>query len=148
MLNMETSQRIIGLTAILAAFAFAAGCHTTPPPPPDPTAPNADWAQVLRRLDDSGLSHNDQRTIHSPDEIAKLKGFFPELTTTNQSSLHGGWVPWIVVHFHRADGTETWVSSDFRIYRVDDGRRGDFVLASGFTDYVDQLFRRPEPTSP
>jgi hypothetical protein len=153
MSNMQTSWRFIGLTTFLAAFALAVGCRTTPPPPvpADPNAAgatDANWAQVLRRLDDSGLAHNDQRTVHSPDDIASLKAFFPDLTTATQSSLHGGWVPWIVVHFHRADGTDTWISSDYRLYRVDDGRRGDFVLAAGFTDYLDQLFRRPLSTSP
>jgi hypothetical protein len=150
---MEMPRRFIGLSTILAAIVLAVGCQSTPPAPDSADAsaspnPNADWTQVLRWRDDSNLTHNDQRTLTAANETAALKQFFPELTTANQSSLHGDWAPWIVIHFHHANGTETFVSSDYRIYRIDEGRRGDFVLAPGFADYIDQLFQRTRPTSP
>jgi hypothetical protein len=152
---MESLPRVIGRTALLAVLALAAGCRTTPPSAPlgptDPVAagrPDANWAQVLRWRDDSGLAHNDQRTVSSPAELARLRRFFPDLATQSESSLHGSWPAWVVVHFHRANGTDTYVSTDYRIYRIDDGSRGDFVLAPGFIDYVYQLFTAPAPAAP
>jgi hypothetical protein len=105
---------------------------------PDPAT---NWAQVLRSMDDMGLVRNDPPlTVSGPQEIARLQAFFPEAHTMTASTMHAAWTPWIIVHFHTADGKDTFVLSDYRIYRVGDGRRGDFVLTPGFTEYVDRLF--------
>jgi hypothetical protein len=150
---METAKMCSGWKWWLAAVVLLAGCQPsaqTPPPAtgaPDPAQtpdPTTNWAQVLRAMDDMGLTHNDAPlTVSSPAGIAKLQSFFPDMRTTATSTMHAAWTPWIVVHFHTADGKDTFVLSDYRIYRVDDGRRGDFVVSAGFTDYVDRLFATP-----
>jgi hypothetical protein len=154
MWGVRASGGFIGRIMILAAWAWTAGCHSAAPPPPgppDPVAPgpvNADWAQVIRRLDDSGLPHNDQRVITTTGDVARLRHYFPDLDTTAESPLHGGWAAWVLIRFHSAGGLDTWVSTDYRIYRINDGHRGDFVLTPGFADDVDRFFQRPPTTGP
>jgi hypothetical protein len=132
--------------SVLLGLALLNGCHGTAPPT-DPLAsaastpdPKTDWVQVLRALDETGLTRNDKRTITTADEIARLRSFFPDLATNIPSGLHGAWSAWIVLRFHTADGADTYVSSDYRLYRVDDGARGDFVLRPGFSDEIQRLF--------
>ena len=136
---------------MLLAVALLTGCRQNPPPPSASTAPPGaatpdpatNWVQVHRWMDDAGLTHNDHRTITSADQIAALKAFFPALGTTEQSTLHANLSPWIVINFHTADGTDTYISTDYRIYRIDEGGRGDFVVAPGFIDAVQRLFAAP-----
>jgi hypothetical protein len=134
--------------AFLSGLILLSGCdHNTPPPAssipgletntPDP---KTDWAQVLRAMDDGGLTRNDQRTLTSLENIRELNSFFPELATKTISNVHGNWHPWLVVHLHSAAGIDTYISTDYRLYRIDDGARGDFVIREGFTDYVQRMF--------
>jgi len=108
-------------------------------------APHTDFysADVLRSLDEEGISRNDECTLTDPARLAALQAFFPEILTKKESTLHAAWIPWIVIRFRYADGTEVYVESDYRIYRMGDGKRGDFVLKDGLSDLVNGLPLHP-----
>jgi hypothetical protein len=132
------------MTAI--ALFLLAGCQSSAPPPAVAAGTQTfTSAQLLRRLNFAGLTKNDEMTVTSPAEIATLQGYFPDLGTKHTSTMNGTWVPWIIIRFHLSDGTETYVSSDYRIYRIDDGGSGDFVVNPGFADHVEQLMANLPP---
>ena len=110
-------------------------------------SPHTDFASadVLRSLDEAGLSRNDECTLNNPSQLATLQAFFPEMLTRRESTLHAAWYPWIIVRFRSADGSETYVESDYRIYHTGDGSRGDFVVKDGLVDFVNSLPLHPKP---
>jgi hypothetical protein len=148
---MEIINPMSGWKWWLTVVVLLAGCQPAPPPPAPPQAsvtsdpmplpdPTTNWALVMRAADDMGLARKDPPLpVSSPQRIARLKTFFPDMQTTATSTMHAGWTPLIVIRFHTANGKDTYVVSDYRIYRVDQGDRGDFVVLPGFADYVDQL---------
>ncbi|HUB24726.1 MAG TPA: hypothetical protein VL992_04790 [Tepidisphaeraceae bacterium] len=106
-------------------------------------------ADVLRWRDEGGVVRNDLCTVTDAGQIATLQGFFPEMLTQKVSSLQSDyWYPLIIVRFHAADGSVKYVESDYRIYHVDDGRRGLFVASDGFIDFADGLPYHPAPPRP
>ena len=134
---MPAMQRLWLLAAVLLL-----GCQ--PATPATNSAPQEFVSvDLLRRLDYSAVSRNDTRTLTDPQAISRLESFFPQLETDRVSNLHADWYPWIVIQFKRADGSMTDVASDYRLYRIDDAKRGDFVAAPGFADFVEQLFALP-----
>jgi hypothetical protein len=133
------------LMLTLAILCASAGCQSAPPPSGPAAHQTIVSAELLRWLNYAGLTRNDQLTVTSPDEIAALRGYFPDLGTKDESTVKGTWTPWIIIHFHRADGSETYISSDYRIYRIDDGQSGDFVARPGFADHIEQLFANSPP---
>jgi hypothetical protein len=133
--------------AILSGLVLLSGCQNNAQPAAalpgletDTPDPKTDWAQVLRSYDDAGILRNDRRNVTAPADIARLKSFFPELSTTNMSNLHGGWNAWIIIHFHTAAGADTYVLSDYRLYRIGDSPRGDFVVRPGLADFEQHIF--------
>jgi hypothetical protein len=127
-----------------AVVTLLSGCQSNSPPP-RPVGPGGFIsAQVLRGRDDAGLPQNDARSITSPDELAHLESFFPDIGTRNESTLHDAVQPWIVVRFRNSAGTETYAISDYRIYKIDTGTTGDFVVAPGFINYVQRIFNAPQ----
>jgi hypothetical protein len=103
-------------------------------------------ADVLRWRDEGGVVRNDLCTLTAADQLIALQGFFPELLTEKTSSLQSDyWYPLIIVRFHGADGSVTYVESDYRIYHVGNGQRGLFVASDGFMDFADDLPYRPAP---
>ena len=134
---MARLTRPLVFAALLSALA---GCQSSNSGNAHANAPTAD---VRRWLDDSGLVRNQTRLLTAAQDVNQLKQFFPDMTTAQQSSIHGSWQPSIVIHFTNADGSETYIFSDYRIYRVDDGKRGDFVVAGDFSGYIDRLFGGP-----
>jgi hypothetical protein len=107
-------------------------------------------AEIMRWKDSLGIMRNDKQVLTDPGQLQQLEAFFPDLNNQSTSGVHGGWSPWIVVRFHRGGGKVTYVFSEYRIYRVDDSSRGDFVMAPGFEDYADKLFSQPAlgPSTP
>lgn len=132
---------------VLLATLVSVGCSNSAPPAgqaPDKVVS----ADVLRWKDSLGIVHNDRLVMTDPAQLAQLQAFFPDLKSQSASEVHGDWPPWVVVRLHHADGTVTYLFSEYRIYRIDDSRRGDFVLADGFADYVDKLFsQQPLPSA-
>jgi hypothetical protein len=128
---------------IVAGLLFITGCAIFQSGP----SVRSDFqsAEVLRSQDEAGVSRNDQCTLHDQAQLAQLEGFFPDLMGTRQSTLNAQWIPWIIIRFHSQDGTVTYVNSDYRIYRVNDGLRGDFVVKSttDFADFVEHLPMSP-----
>jgi hypothetical protein len=135
-------------TSALLIVGLLAGCQTASSSRAVRAHDTITSADLLRMKDYAGLVTNDQRTITDPKLLAKLESFFPEMDTQKTSTLLGIWVPWIVVRFNRADATNTLVSSDYRIYRMGGGERGDFVLPPGFPAFVDQIFQTPPASAP
>jgi hypothetical protein len=103
------------------------------------------FVELFRWQDSLGLSHNDKRTVAGADEIGRLQSYFPEMQSARTSELHGPWVPLLKLQFHSADGTDIQVFTDYHLYRIADGVRGDFIVRDGFSDEVDHIFLAPPP---
>jgi len=142
---MRTPTRFA--SAILSGLLLLSGCHNNPSPPaPAPGVdlgtpdPRTNWALISRAYDDAGLSRQDKRTLTAPDDIRQLKSYFPDMSTAATSNVHGAWSPLMVIQFHTADGADVYVVTDYRLYRIGDSSRGDFVVRPGFADYMQRLF--------
>lgn len=103
---------------------------------------------VLRDRDEGGVVRNDQCTLTDPGQLEALCGFFPEMNSEAESTIRGGWYPLIIVRFHTSDGSVTYVGSDYRLYRMGKGERGDFVVKGDFIDFVESLPMHPPPAPP
>ena len=136
----------IGMSRILpAVFLFSLiGCG----PLIQSHDPAGKSVELRRWMDNLGNSHNDVRTITAPDELARLRSFFPEMQTNQTSDLHGPWQPLLLIRFVNNDDTQTTITTDYHLYRIGDGTRGDFIIKDGFSDEVDHLFAAPPPPPP
>ena len=131
------------LGVAICVLCECGGCQTAAPPPSAPNAYIA--AEVRRRLSEDGLLRNDQLTVTTPDEIGTLRSFFPDMGTKHVSTIKEPWTPWIIIFFRRADGTGTYAVSDYRLYRIDEGQSGEFVVSPGFGAHIEQLFSTLPP---